>query len=112
MIFTLNINGENYGVNFLKRFDKENMAILKKIQDIDSKISKLSARKKRLEEKGNTKLFTILSRCGANQISEDVLAGGILDIVKAVHNNDQRVSSWKNEGTKILKPGRGRRKAS
>jgi hypothetical protein len=41
---------------------------------------------------------------------DEILAGVILEAVRAYEKNDSRVSTWESEGLKILKPGRGRKK--
>lgn len=81
-----------------------------KILDIDYQINKLQVRKKRLEEKRKLQMSAIISRCGASTLPDDVLAGAILDAVKAYTTKDHRLSSWKEEGQRIVRPGRGRRK--
>jgi hypothetical protein len=86
------------------------MATSEKIKDIDSRIQKLASRKKKLEDKRKTQISTIITRCGANTLPDDILAGAILDAVRAYAVNDSRINSWKNEGIKITKPGRGRKK--
>jgi hypothetical protein len=86
------------------------MASKKRLQTIDIQINKLQTRKKKLEAKRKNKITTILNRCGANKMPDEVLAGAVLEAVRAFEKNDQRISSWQSEGSKILKPGRGRKK--
>lgn len=86
------------------------MATSERLETIDSQINKLQNRKKKLEEKRKSQITAILNRCGANKMSDEVLAGAILEAVRAFSQNDQRISTWKSEGTKILKPGRGRKR--
>ena len=81
-----------------------------RIENIDDKINKLQARKKKLEDKKTRKLIRILNRCGVNTITHEILAGALLEAVKAYEKNDSRVSTWKSEGLKVLKPGRGKKK--
>jgi hypothetical protein len=81
-----------------------------RIEKIDLKIDKLQARKKRLEWKRTNQLIKILNRCGTNKMSDAILAGVILEAVRACKQNDTRVSTWESEGLKILKPGRGRKR--
>jgi hypothetical protein len=83
-----------------------------RIKDLDNKINKLQARKKRLEGKRISQLTKILNRCGANTIPDEILAGAVLEIVEAYKQNDTRVSAWKSDGLKILSPGRGKKKFS
>ena len=91
---------------------KEFYKLLKnvRIETLDHKINKLQTRKKRLEAKKTSQLTKILNRCGADKISDEILAGVVLEAVKACQKNDSRVSTWESEGLKILKPGRGRKK--
>ena len=91
---------------------KEFYKLLKnvRIETLDHKINKLQTRKKRLEAKKTSQLTKILNRCGADKISDEILAGVVLEAVKASQKNDSRVSTWESEGLKILKPGRGRKK--
>ncbi len=81
-----------------------------RIETLDRKIDLLQSRKKKIEAKKTTQLTKILNRCGANKISDEVLAGVVLEAVRACKENDSRVSTWESEGLKILKPGRGRKK--
>ncbi len=82
----------------------------KRIETLDLKINQLKDRKKRLERKRINQLMKILNRCGANKMSDEILAGIVLEAVRAYKQNDTRVSAWKAEGLKILKPGRGRKR--
>ncbi len=88
------------------------MAKEDKIIDINQQITKLQARRKRLEDKRRAQISTIMLRCGATALPDDVLAGVIVEAVRAYAANYQRLSTWKNEGKKIIHPGRGRRKAN
>jgi hypothetical protein len=81
-----------------------------RIETIDLKIDQLQARKKKLEGKRTNQFTKILNRCGANKMSDAILAGVILEAVRAFNQNDSRVSTWESEGLKILKPGRGRKR--
>lgn len=82
----------------------------KRVETLDEKINKLRARRKKLEGKRAAQLIKILSRCEADKIPDEVLAGAVLEVVKAFNKNDKRVSTWKSEGLKIVKPGRGRKR--
>ena len=64
----------------------------------------------KLEDKKARNLIKILNRCGVNTIPHEILAGAVLEAVKAYEKNDSRVSTWKSEGLKVLKPGRGKKK--
>ena len=86
------------------------MATTERLKTIDSQINKLQTRKKKLEEKRKNQITTILNRCGASKMSDEVLAGAVLEAVRAFNQNDRRVSTWQTEGSKILKPGRGKKK--
>ncbi len=86
------------------------MATSERLKTIDTQINKLQSRKKKLEEKRKNQITTILNRCGANKMSDEVLAGAVLEAVRAYNQNDRRVSTWETEGHKILKPGRGKKK--
>lgn len=86
------------------------MATSERLKTIDSQISRLQNRKKKLEEKRKNQITTILNRCGANKMSDEILAGAVLEAVRAFNQNDKRISTWQNEGSKILKPGRGKKK--
>lgn len=88
------------------------MAPSKRIKDIEAQINSLQSRKRKLEDRRKEQITTILSRCGANSVPDDVLAGAILDVVKAFTHNDPRITQWQQTGTKILKPGRGKKKIS
>lgn len=81
-----------------------------RIKDIEAQINSLQSRKRKLEDRRKEQISTILSRCGANNLPDDILAGAILEVVKAVSHNDPRISQWQQTGTKILKPGRGKKK--
>lgn len=81
-----------------------------RIENIDDKINKLQARKKKLEDNKTRKLIKILNRRGLNTMPPEILAGALLEAVKAYEKNDSRVSTWKSEGLKVLKPGRGKKK--
>jgi|GEM_PF-1391053 len=82
-----------------------------RIETLDLKINQLHARKKRIEAKRTTQFAKILNRCHAHEMPEEILAGAILEAVRAYKQNDSRVSTWKSEGLKVLKPGRGRRRS-
>jgi hypothetical protein len=82
------------------------------IGKIERQISYLEARKHQLEGKRADKLMKMLTRCGADKLPVEVLAGSILEAVRSFNNEDKRITSWASEGMKILKPGRGRRKIS
>jgi hypothetical protein len=86
------------------------MATSERLKTIDTQINKLQTRKKKLEEKRKNQITTILNRCGANKMSDEVLAGAVLEAVRAFNQNDRRISAWQAEGTKILKPGRGKKR--
>ena len=86
------------------------MAANERLQKIDIRINKLQTRKKKLEAKRKDKIITILNRCGANKIPDEVLAGAVLEAVRAFEKNDRCISTWQSEGSKILKPGRGRKR--
>jgi len=86
------------------------MATSERLKTIDTQINKLQTRKKKLEEKRKNQVTTILNRCGANKMSDEVLAGAVLEAVRAFNQNDRRISAWQAEGTKILKPGRGKKR--
>lgn len=86
------------------------MATSERLKTIDTQINKLQTRKKKLEEKRKNQITTILNRCGASKISDEVLAGAVLEAVRAFNQNDRRISTWQAEGSKILKPGRGKKK--
>jgi hypothetical protein len=86
------------------------MATSERLKTIDSQINKLQSRKKKLEEKRKNQITTILNRCGANKMSDEVLAGAVLEAVRAFNQNDKRISTWQTEGSKILRPGRGKKK--
>lgn len=88
------------------------MAPSTRIKDIEAQINSLQSRKRRLEDRRKEQITVILSRCGANNVPDDVLAGAILDAVKAFTHNDPRIAQWQQTGTKILKPGRGKKKMS
>jgi hypothetical protein len=81
-----------------------------RVKTIDAQINKLQNRKRKLEEKNKTHIIKIFNRCGANKLPDSILAGGILEIVRAFNQNDERITTWKTEGNQILKPGRGRKK--
>lgn len=51
-----------------------------------------------------------MNRCGAYDLPREVLAGAVIDAVRAIDRKDKRVSQWESEGRKILKPGRGKKK--
>lgn len=80
------------------------------IKKLDLKINQLQNRKTRLEAQKTNQLTKILNRCGADNLSDEILAGVILEAVRACQQNDSQVSTWESEGLKILKPGRGRKK--
>lgn len=86
------------------------MAPSTRIKDIEAQINSLQSRKRKLEDRRKEQITTILSRCGANGVPDDILAGAILDAVKAFTHNDPRVTQWQQTGIKILKPGRGKKK--
>lgn len=86
------------------------MAKSNRIEAIDNMINLLQARKKRVENKRGDHLIKILTRCGADKMPDEVLAGAVLEAARAFAKNDNRVSSWQSEGKSILKPGRGRKK--
>jgi len=86
------------------------MATSERLKTIDSQINKLQIRKKKLEERRKNQITTILNRCGATKMSDAVLAGAILEAVRAISQNDHRVATWEAEGANILKPGRGKKK--
>lgn len=88
------------------------MAPSTRIKDIEEQINSLQSRKRKLEDRRKEQITTILSRCGANSVPDDILAGAILDAVKAFTHNDPRLPQWQQTGTKILKPGRGKKKAT
>lgn len=81
-----------------------------RIERLDGKINQLQARKKKLEGKRINQLTKVLNRCGANTMPDEILAGAILEAVTAYKQNDARVFTWKSDGIKILKPGRGKKK--
>jgi hypothetical protein len=81
-----------------------------RIERIDQKIDQLQTRRKRLEAKKTDQLVRILNRCRAEKMSHEILAGVVLEAVKACKQNDSRVSTWESEGLKILKPGRGKKR--
>ena len=89
---------------------KLKMASTERLKTIDTRINQLQARKKRIEEKRKTQLSTILNRCGASKMPDEVLAGAVLEAARAFNSGDQRDSQWKSDGGKILKPGRGKKK--
>lgn len=82
-----------------------------KIEILDRKIDQLQSRKKKIETKKTNQLTKILNRCGGNKMPDEILAGVILEAVRASEENDSRVTTWEAEGLKILKPGRGRKKS-
>jgi hypothetical protein len=95
--------------SFLLRKERK-MATSERLKTIDSQINKLQSRKKKLEEKRKNQITTILNRCGANKMSDEILAGAVLEAVRAFNQNDRRISTWQAEGSKILKPGRGKKR--
>lgn len=86
------------------------MASSTRIKDLDAQILFLQTRKKKLEDRRKEQITTILARCGANNLPDDVLAGAILEAVQAYEKNDPRLPNWQQAGTKILRPGRGKKK--
>ena len=87
------------------------MATSERLKTIDTQINKLQSRKKKLEEKRKNQITTILNRCGATKMSDEVLAGAVLEAVRTYNQKDQqRISTWEAEGHKILKPGRGKKR--
>lgn len=86
------------------------MATSERLKTIDTQISKLQTRKKRLEEKRKNQITTILNRCGANKMPDEILAGAVLEAARAYAQNDRRVATWEADGVKILKPGRGKKR--
>lgn len=86
------------------------MAKSNRIESINSKISLLQARKKKVESKRGAQLLKILTRCGADKLPQEILAGALVEAVRAYAQNDNRISAWKSDGKTILKPGRGRKK--
>lgn len=88
------------------------MVASNRIKDIDAQINFLQSRKKKLEDRRKDQLSTIMSRCHATTLPDEVLAGAILDAVRAYNSKDPCLSKWQQEGVKILKPGRGKRKAT
>lgn len=87
------------------------MSSSNRIQNLDAQIHFLQSRKKRLEDRRKEKITTILTRCGANNLPDEILAGAILEAVQAYTHNDPRLPDWQQSGLKILKPGRGKKKA-
>ncbi len=51
-----------------------------------------------------------MNRCGAYDLPTKVLAGAVIDAVRAVDRKDKCVSKCETEGRKIRKPGRGKKK--
>lgn len=88
------------------------MASSTRIKDLDAQIHFLQTRKKKLEDRRKEQITTILARCGANNLPDDVLAGAILEAVQAYSKNDPRLPQWQQIGLKILKPGRGKKKVT
>jgi len=88
------------------------MATNERLKTIDTQINQLQARKKRLEEKRKSQITTILNRCGANKIPDEILAGAVLEAVRAFNKNEQCVTQWHSEGQKIIRPGRGKKRFS
>lgn len=86
------------------------MAANERLKTIDTRINQLQARKKKIEEKRKNQLTTILNRCGASKMPDEVLAGAVLEAARAFNQGDQRVTQWKSDGSKILKPGRGKKR--
>ncbi len=81
-----------------------------RIKTLDDKIDQLQTRKRKLERKRAAQITKILNRCGVNILPDEILAGVVLEAVRAYKENDSRVAAWESEGLKILKPGRGRKK--
>ncbi len=82
----------------------------KSLNAIERQISKLQAKKKKIKERESKKLAAIIFKCGAANLSPEILAGALLEAVQAHNDNDSKISIWQKEGQKVLHPGRGRRK--
>lgn len=80
------------------------------MEKLQNQISKLLTRKQKLESKRSGHLIKILNRCCAYNLPTEVLAGAVIDSVRAVNRKDKRVSQWEIDGRKILKPSRGQKK--
>ena len=100
----------NFAYSYFVVKKGKKMENTERLKTIDTQLGKLQARKKKIEEKRKNKINVILSRCGAHKMPDELLAGAVLEVVKAFNQNDPRISAWKSEGSKILKPGRGRKK--
>ncbi|WP_032113097.1 conjugal transfer protein TraD [Candidatus Paracaedibacter symbiosus] len=87
------------------------MASSTRIQDINAQIHFLQSRKRKLEDRRKDQITTILARCGASNLPDDILAGALLEAVQAFTKNDSRIPQWQQAGLKILKPGRGKKKS-
>lgn len=84
----------------------------KKLQNIEQMIKELQLKKKRIEERRVEKVVKILTRCGIQDMPDEVLAGAIYDAVEAFKNDAASVRQWREDGARILRPGRGRRRFS
>lgn len=86
------------------------MAKESKIQDLEKQILALQEKKRRIEEKRRSKISTIISRCNADKMPDEVLAGAILYASKAFTSHDKVVEEWRLQGKSVLNPGRGKKK--
>ncbi|MBM3468942.1 MAG: hypothetical protein FJX71_05885 [Alphaproteobacteria bacterium] len=81
-----------------------------RLEKIETQINQLHIRKRKLENKRSDQLIKFINRCGANKLPNEILAGAVIEVVRAVGQKDKRISQWESEGRTILKPGRGRKK--
>lgn len=81
-----------------------------KTKDIEKQIQILQEKKKKIEDKEREKITLVLKRCNADKIPFEVLAGAILEASKSYAANDDVINDWKEQGKKILNPGRGKKK--
>ena len=74
------------------------MAKKEKLTQIDHKIKTLQNKKKKLADKYNLELITLMKRAGAMDLPEDILLGALLEAVEAFKANSPCLKGWQSTG--------------
>ena len=69
-----------------------------KLSQIDHKIKSLQDKKKKLADKYNLELVTLMKKVGALSLPEDILIGALLAAVEAFKTDSPSLKGWQSTG--------------
>ncbi len=73
-----------------------------KLSHIDLKIKALQDKKKKLGEKQNLELITLMKKVGATALPAEILMGALMEAVEAFKTDSPSLKGWKTTGETFL----------